>query len=173
MAAKQHGRRLDDLGVAVEAVADPRGRVLLVGSSGGHLAQLLALATLWPRERRHWVTFDTADAVSQLVAEDVTWAHHPTTRNVPNLVRNTALARRVISEQHPDVIVSTGAGVAYPFFMIGRAKGIPTVYVEVYDRIDSRTVTGRRCRPFSTLFCVQWEEQQRLYPGSVLVGPLL
>ena len=157
----------------MDALADLSGRALLVGSSGGHLAQLLALAPLWPRESRHWVTFDTADAVSQLVAEDVTWAYHPTTRNVRNLARNTALARRVIAEQAPDVIISTGAGVAYPFFLLGRAKGIPTIYVEVYDRIDTRTLTGRLCRPVSTLFCVQWEEQQKLYPGSVLVGPLL
>jgi UDP-N-acetylglucosamine:LPS N-acetylglucosamine transferase len=155
------------------SLADLSGRALLVGSSGGHLAQLLALAPLWSREQRHWVTFDTADAVSQLVAEDVTWAYHPTTRNVPNLMRNTALAKKVLAEQRPDVIVSTGAAVAYPFFLLGRAMRIPTVYVEVYDRIDSRTVTGRLCRPLSTLFCVQWEEQQRLYPGSVLVGPLL
>lgn len=149
------------------------GRALLVGSSGGHLAQLLALAPLWPRERRHWVTFDTADAVSQLVAESVTWAHHPTTRNARNLARNTALARKVLDAERPDVIVSTGAAVAFPFFLLGRARGIPTVYVEVYDRIDSRTVTGRLCRPLSTLFCVQWEEQQQLYPGSIVVGPLL
>ena len=157
----------------MERLAELNGRALLVGSSGGHLAQLLALARLWPKEQRHWVTFDTADAVSQLVAEDVTWAHHPTTRNVPNLAKNTALARRVIAEQNPDVVVSTGAAVAFPFFLIAKAKGIPTVYIEVYDRIDSRTLTGRLCRPLSSLFCVQWEEQQRLYPGSILVGPLL
>lgn len=157
----------------MQPLSDLDGRVLLVGSSGGHLAQLLALAPLWPKERRHWVTFDTADAVSQLVAESVTWAHHPTTRNARNLVRNAALARKVIDDERPDVIVSTGAAVAFPFFLLGRARGIPTVYVEVYDRIDSRTVTGRLCRPLSTLFCVQWEEQQQLYPGSIVVGPLL
>lgn len=150
-----------------------KGRVLLVGSSGGHLAQLLALAPLWPAEDRHWVTFDTADAVSQLVAEDVTWAHHPTTRNLPNLAKNAVLARKVISAQRPDVIVSTGAAVAYPFFVLARRSRIRTVFVEVYDRIDSRTVTGRLCRPLADLFCVQWEEQQSLYPGAVHVGPLL
>ena len=168
------GNRTSDLGAVVkDALAGISGRVLLVGSSGGHLAQLMSLAPLWSREQRHWVTFDTADAVSQLVAEDVTWAHHPTTRNVRNLARNSALARRVVAEQQPEIIVSTGAAVAYPFFLIAKAKRIPTVYVEVYDRIDSRTVTGRLCRPLSTTFCVQWEEQQRLYPGSVVVGPLL
>lgn len=150
-----------------------QGKALLVGSSGGHLAQLLALAPLWPRDKRHWVTFDTADAVSQLVAEDVTWAYHPTTRNLPNLVRNARLARHVLDSEEPDVVVSTGAGVAYPFFLLARKRGIRTVYIEVYDRIDSRTLTGRLCRPLSDLFCVQWEEQRQLYPGSVLVGSLL
>jgi UDP-N-acetylglucosamine:LPS N-acetylglucosamine transferase len=157
----------------VEALAELSGRALLVGSSGGHLAQLLALAPLWPQDQRHWVTFDTADAVSQLVSEDVTWAYHPTTRNLTNLFRNSALARRVIAEQQPEVVVSTGAGVAVPFFAVARAKKIPTVYVEVYDRIDSRTLTGRLCRPLTSLFCVQWKEQQRLYPGSVVLGSLL
>jgi hypothetical protein len=57
----------------VAALAELSGRALLVGSSGGHLAQLLALAPLWERSNRHWVTFDTADAVSQLVDE----AQHP------------------------------------------------------------------------------------------------
>lgn len=156
----------------MQALSDLEGRVLLVGSSGGHLAQLLALAPLWPRERRHWVTFDTADAVSQLVAESVTWAYHPTTRNVKNLARNTALARKVLDAERPDVIVSTGAAVAYPFFLLGRARGIPTVYVEVYDRIDTRTMAGKLCYPLSDLFCVQWEEQRRLYPRAELIGTL-
>jgi hypothetical protein len=49
---------------------------------------------------------------------------------------------------------------------------IPTVYLEVYDRVDSRTMTGRLVRPLTTRFCVQWPQQQSLYPGSVLTGPL-
>jgi UDP-N-acetylglucosamine:LPS N-acetylglucosamine transferase len=152
-------------------VADDR--VLLVGSSGGHLAQLLALAPLWRQDRRVWVTFDTIDATSLLADETVVWAHHPTTRNLPNLARNMRLARRVIRDFAPEVVVSTGAAVAYPFFLAARAKRIPTVYVEVYDRVESSTITGRLCRPVSSLFCVQWTEQQPLYKDSVVVGTLL
>ena len=51
--------------------------------------------------------------------------------------------------------------VAFPFFIVARILRIPTVYLEVYDRIDSPTLTGRLCRPFSSLFVVQWEEQRR------------
>jgi len=70
-------------------------------------------------------------------------------------------------------VVSTGAAVAFPFFLAARAMGIPTVYVEVFDRIDTPTLTGRLCRPLSTLFCVQWPEQTEFYKGSELVGSLM
>ena len=71
------------------------------------------------------------------------------------------------------MVVSTGAGVALPFFILARLMRIPTVYVEVYDRIDSPTLTARLCGPFTTLMCVQWEEQRALYRHSVVIGQLL
>jgi UDP-N-acetylglucosamine:LPS N-acetylglucosamine transferase len=147
--------------------------VFLVGSSGGHLAQLLALHSWYRDRQRTWVTFPTEDATSLLAAEEVVWAHHPTTRNIPNLLRNAVLALRLLRRRRPDLVVSTGAGVAFPFFLAARLFGIPTAYIEVYDRIDSTTLTGRLCRPLSTVFCVQWEEQRNLYPGSVWIGNLL
>jgi UDP-N-acetylglucosamine:LPS N-acetylglucosamine transferase len=163
----------------LEVVAEPRtprrlpGTAMLVGSSGGHLAQLQTVAPLWDVEHRSYVTFDTDDALSLLTGEQVTWAHHPTTRNLRNLVRNSALAVRELRRRRPDVVVSTGAAVAFPFFLAARAMRIPTVYVEVYDRIDSPTLTGRLCRPLTTLFCVQWPEQTAFYKKSQLVGSLM
>lgn len=148
-------------------------RVLLVGSAGGHLAQLLRLRAWWSGLERTWVTFDKPDAVSLLAGEDVVWAHHPTTRNIPNLARNLVLAVRETRRLRPDLVVSTGAGVALPFFLVARVLRIPTVYVEVFDRIDSPTLSGRLCRPFATRFCVQWPEQQAFYRGSIVIGPLL
>jgi hypothetical protein len=150
-----------------------RPRVMFVASNGGHLAQLLGLRSWWVGRERIWVSFDKPDARSKLAGEQVIWAHWPTTRNLPNLLRNFALAVRTIRRDRPDVLVSNGAGVALPFFIVARVLRIPTVYIEVYDRMDSRTLTGRLCRPFSTQFLVQWPEQEKLYPGSTMVGPLL
>lgn len=148
-------------------------RALLVCSSGGHLAQLLALEPWWRGQQRTWVTFDTPDAVSLLAGEQVRWAHHPTTRNIANLLRNTALSLRLFRRWRPDIVLSTGAGVAVPFFVIARMLRVPTVYIEVYDRIDAPTVTARLCRPFTSLFLVQWEEQRRFYPEAAVIGTLL
>jgi UDP-N-acetylglucosamine:LPS N-acetylglucosamine transferase len=148
-------------------------RALLVGSSGGHLTQLWALQPWWSEWDRRWVTFDTPDAISLLADEPVTWAHHPTTRNIPNLLRNLRLAWTELRRTKPDIVVSTGAGVALPFFVLARLMRIPTAYIEVYDRIDSATLTARLCKPFTTLMCVQWEEQRELYKGSQVIGELL
>ena len=147
-------------------------RALLVGSSGGHLAQLQQLKPWWEGHDRMWVTFLKPDAISILAEEKTAWAYSPTTRNIPNLLRNLGLSWKVLRSYRPDVVVSTGAGVAFPFFLMAKVLRMKTVYLEVYDRIDSRTLTGRLCYPFSDLFLVQWDEQQPLYPKSQVVGRL-
>ncbi|MGF1600287.1 MAG: UDP-N-acetylglucosamine--LPS N-acetylglucosamine transferase [Acidimicrobiales bacterium] len=147
-------------------------RVLFVSSSGGHLSQLLQLEPWWRHHDRRWVTFDLPDARSKLEGEVLIPAHFPTTRNLVNLVRNLPLAWRVVTGYRPDVVISNGAGLALPFFLVARLTGVSTVYFEVYDRIDSRSLTGRLCRPLADRFCVQWPEQERLYQGSTLVGPI-
>ena len=144
--------------------------VLLVASTGGHLAQLLELRPWWENEERHWVTFQKADALAALEDEAVTWAHHPTTRNLPNALRNFALAISVLRLHRPELVVSTGAGVALPFFVAARLLRVRTAYLEVFDRIELPTMTGRLCYPLSDTFLVQWPEQQVLYPDSTLVG---
>ena len=145
----------------------------LVCSSGGHLLQLHRLKPWWEKHDRFWVTFPMPDARSLLAGEETYAAHHPTTRNVPNLLRNLLLAWRLLRRRRPDLVVSTGAGVAFPFFLAARALGIRTVYLEVYDRIDLPTLTGRLCYPLTDLFLMQWEGQRRFYPRAHFVGTVL
>jgi UDP-N-acetylglucosamine:LPS N-acetylglucosamine transferase len=87
------------------------------------------------------------------------------------MLRNLGLGWRVLRRYRPNLVVSTGAGVAFPFFIAARLLGIRTVYVEVFDRIDS--LTGRLCYPLSDLFLLQWEEQKRAYPRGIVIGTLL
>jgi beta-1,4-N-acetylglucosaminyltransferase len=148
-------------------------KVALVGSSGGHLLQLLVLKEWWSKHDRFWVTFRKTDAVSALEEERTYWCYHPTNRNLLNLCKNTLLAWRVLRTERPDVILSTGAAVAVPFFYLGKLLGARTVYLEVYDRIDSATLTGRLVYPVSDKFLVQWDEQKRLYTKADLIGELL
>lgn len=149
-------------------------RILLVGSSGGHLAQLMRLRSWWGEHERAWVTFDTKDAVALLADEaDVTWAYRPTTRNLRNLARNSAQAVRVLRRFRPTTVVSTGAAAALPYFALAHRYGARTAYIEVFDRIETPTLTGRLVRPFADLMLVQWPDQRDLYNDAIEVGPLL
>lgn len=149
-------------------------RVGVVCSSGGHLAQLHCLDAWWKNHERFWVTFDKPDAVSLLADEKVYHGFHPTNRNLKNLARNTLMAVRVLARERPDVLVSNGAGLAVPYFWVGKLLfGCKTVYIEVYDRIDTPTLTARLVHPVLDKMVIQWEDQRTHYPEAELLGTVL
>jgi beta-1,4-N-acetylglucosaminyltransferase len=149
-----------------------RADCCFVASTGGHLAHLLPLADAVGGDRL-WITFEKPDALFHLRDETVLFAYYPTNRNVRNLFRNFFVAARVLFVHRPRVIVSSGAGVAIPFFVLGRLFRVRLIFLEVFDRIDSPTVTGKICHPFAHRFLVQWPEQQAFYSKAEVVGAVL
>ena len=147
-------------------------KICLVGSSGGHLAHLNMLKPFWSREDRFWVTFDKEDARSILKEEKMYPCYFPTNRNLKNLIKNTFLAIRILRKERPDVIISSGAAVAVPFFYLGKLFGAKTVYIEVFDRIDKPTVTGKLVYPVTDKFIVQWAEMKKVYPKAINLGSI-
>lgn len=147
-------------------------KVCLVGSSGGHLTHLYMLKPFWSQRERFWVTFDKEDARSLLKGERVYPCYYPTNRSLWNLLRNTVVAWRVLRKERPDLIISSGAAVSVPFFYLGKLFGAKLIYIEVFDRIDKPTVSGRLVYPIADLFVVQWEEQKKVYPKAVNLGSI-
>lgn len=151
---------------------DKKLKICLVGSSGGHLTHLYMLKPFWQDKERFWVTFDKEDARSLLQGEQVYPCYFPTNRNLKNLIRNTVLAWKVLCRERPDLIISSGAAVAVPFFYLGKLFGAKTIYIEVYDRIDKPTLTGRLVYPVTDRFIVQWEEMKKVYPKAINLGSI-
>jgi UDP-N-acetylglucosamine:LPS N-acetylglucosamine transferase len=147
-------------------------RLLLVASSGGHFRALLQLEPFWGLHRRTWVTFATPTTGQELAGEnDVVWAHSPTNRNLPNLLRNAVLAFRLLRRRRPDVILTTGAGVAVPFLILGRLMGIRTVFIESITRTETLSLSARLALPFLDVLYVHWPRLQIRYPMAELVVP--
>ena len=147
-------------------------KICLVGSSGGHLSHLYALKPFWADKERFWVTFNKEDATQTLCNETMYPCYFPTNHNLKNLIRNTFLAIKVLRKERPDLIISSGAAVAVPFFYIGKLLGAKTVYIEVFDRIDKPTLTGRLVYPITDRFIVQWEEMKQVYPKAINLGSI-
>ena len=147
-------------------------KVCLVGSSGGHLTHLYMLKPFWENKERFWVTFDKADAQSLLEGEKMYPCYFPTNRNIKNLIRNTFLAIKVLRKEKPNLIISSGAAVAVPFFWLGKLFGAKTIYIEVFDRIDKSTLTGKLVYPVTDKFLVQWDEMKDVYKKSENLGSI-
>ena len=147
-------------------------KVCFITSSGGHLTHLMQLKEWWKDKERFWVTFDKEDSKSILKSERKYWCYFPTNRNIKNLIKNSFLALKIIKKEKPDLIISSGAAPAIPFFYIGKIFGAKVVYIEVYDRIEKPTITGKIVYPISDLFLLQWQEQKRFYPKGKVLGGL-
>jgi UDP-N-acetylglucosamine:LPS N-acetylglucosamine transferase len=145
--------------------------VLLVCSSGGHFKALQQLRPFWYNQERIWVTFRTATTEAELIEEKVFWAYSPTNRNLPNLLRNLFLAWKLIKQTRPDVIISTGAGVAVPFLILGKLFGCKTVFIESITRINTLSLSAKLVLPFLSVLYVQWPQLQTRYPQAELVIP--
>jgi UDP-N-acetylglucosamine:LPS N-acetylglucosamine transferase len=148
-------------------------KILIACSSGGHLAQALALKPWWEQHERLWVTGPTPDARMKLAGERAIACAWPTQRNIPNLLRNTVLARRVLRDFRPDIVFSTGAAVAVPFINQAHHVGAWSIFLETVDRIDKPSLSGRLVYPFVDQYLTQWEQLHDRLPRSKVVGLVL
>ena len=151
---------------------DKELKVCLVGSSGGHLTHLYMLKPFWKNKNRFWVTFDKEDAKSLLENEKVYPCYYPTNRSIKALIKNLKVAYKVLKKEKPDLIISSGAAVAVPFFYIGKIMGAKLIYIEVFDRLDKPTMTGRMVYPITDKLIVQCEEQRKVYKKAINLGSI-
>lgn len=147
-------------------------KLCLVCSSGGHLSQLYLLKPFFQDKDRFWVTFDKEDARSLLEGEKRYPCYYPTNRSLKAFLINLKVAWKVLRTEKPDLIISTGAAVAVPFFYLGKLLGIKTIYIEIFDRIDKPTLSGRLVYPVADRFVVQWEQMKKVYPKAVNLGSI-
>ena len=130
------------------------------------------LKPFWQDKERFWVTFDKEDARSLLKGETMYPCYYPSNRSIKALVINTVRAFKVLKKERPDLIISSGAACAVPFFYVGKLFGAKLIYIEVFDRIDSSTLTGRLVYPITDRFIVEWEEMKKVYPKAINLGSI-
>ncbi|WIB60671.1 UDP-N-acetylglucosamine--LPS N-acetylglucosamine transferase [Curtobacterium sp. MCLR17_007] len=145
-------------------------RVLFVCSSGGHLDQLLALMPAPDDVDVAFATFRKPDALPKLAGFRVHGLFWPTNRSIKALVANLVIAVRTLRAERPDLVVSSGAAAAVPFFWVGKVLFRTTnVFVECVDRIDNPTLTARLVRPVTDRFIAQWTGQLDGFPRRSVV----
>ncbi|MDJ0536550.1 MAG: PssD/Cps14F family polysaccharide biosynthesis glycosyltransferase [Xenococcaceae cyanobacterium MO_207.B15] len=144
-------------------------KILLISSTGGHFQALLKLHHFWRKHDCCWVTFQTSSTELILNEEKVYWAYSPTNRNLPNLIRNCGLAWQVIRQECPQLILSTGAGVAVPFIILGKLAGIKTAFIESFTRVQELSLSAKLVLPFLDVVYVSWAQVAAKYSKAQLI----
>jgi hypothetical protein len=153
-------------------VGNPRYRVLLVSSSGGVLLDLLALRPWWSRHRVSWIAVSAPDTTALLKEQTVHWQPEQSARRPLPLLAAVARALRILRAEHPDVIVSAGSGVAVGVFIAARLLGVPALWLETLNIVDSPGIASKVCGKLAAAVLVQRPALLVSRPRAVLLGEL-
>lgn len=147
-------------------------RVGIVSSVGGHLREVLELLPILRGCELFLVLNDEAawlpaDALPGVRRHRIVHAE----RDVRQLV-NLAEAVAILGRERPDVLISTGASPAVPFFAVGRALSARTIFIEDFNLVDTPSLTGRLVYPLAHDFFVQWPQLLPAFPRARYEGAL-
>jgi len=152
-------------------------RICFMASGGGHFHELCALADLAKAYDHILVSTELNKAVREmcpfqriyLLGEvgQGQWKKHP-----GELPRVLWRILRILLQERPHLVISTGAGIAVPGFLMAKLLGIRTIFVESYARVESLSLAGRICYHLSNLFLVQHAGLAHQRSRAVYVGSL-
>jgi len=148
-------------------------KIGIITSRGGHLFQMYQLKPWWEKHGRFWVTFSGSDVSSLLKNEKIYYGYQPESRNIVNAIRNFFLAIKILQKEKPTILVSCGAGIAPPFFYVGKLLGIKLIFIEPYDFINYPSLSGKMIAPIVDELLVQQKEQLRFFRNAKYKGALL
>jgi UDP-N-acetylglucosamine:LPS N-acetylglucosamine transferase len=80
-----------------------------------------------------------------------------------SLLRSFPALFRVLARERPDIMLSTGDAVAVPSFLLAKAFGIPTTYIESWSKVETTSGTGRLVYHIADEFLVQWPQLREVY----------
>lgn len=152
-----------------------RRKIGIISSKGGHLIQILQLKPIFKKSERFWITFKGVDTEYFLKREKVYYAFYPESRNVLNFIKNLFLAFFIFIKEKPNYLISCGAGIAVPFFIVGKiffkAK---LIYIEPYDFVAYPSLTGKILYKLKIvdLFLVQHKIQKKWFKKAKFWGSL-
>jgi len=153
-------------------------KILFISSSGGHLAELLQLKSLFPLYRSFLITENDrmGKGVDVSGLENVFY-FLPARRNnrflfILNNIRNLALSVFYYLKLRPDVIVTTGANTAVYISLFAKLFGCKLIYIETMAAVTAKSVTGKILYPFADKFYIQWQSLKPLYPKAIYIGTI-
>lgn len=146
-------------------------KICIVSSCGGHLTELLCMSAAFSRYEHFYVINDHITLPVEM--QDRSYFITHAERNW-KVLYNFLEATRILRKERPDVILSTGAGPAVPFAIIGRVFfGTKVIFVETIARVSTPSLTGRIMYWLAHDFYYQWKTLAPHFPKGTYGGPVI
>ena len=148
-------------------------KVCVACSTGGHMVQARKLAPVYERYPHFYFTFE--GGVAEEMKKDCA------VRTIPNIVKHNPLtwfwgallSARIVWQERPNIVISTGAGVVVFLCIFAKLYGAKLIFMESMARVKKPTITARLLYPFSDLFVIQWPGLKTYFPKAVFLGKVL
>lgn len=149
-------------------------KICLACSPGGHFHQL-CLATNELQKENHdiyWILLKNKHLKKFSESRRCHFVVN-TTMNRFTWIINSVQSLFFLFVEKPDVIISSGAGMAFPTMFFGkkifRAK---IIYLCSAANVEHPSRTPYKAYKISDLFLIQWPELKKIFPNSVYIGAL-
>lgn len=147
-------------------------KICFVASSGGHWEELMCLKPIAEKYDSFFVTERGGQAeecslnniyvLPQINRHEKHFAAH--------FVKLFGSAKKILRQEKPDLIITTGALLAFPFCLCAKLSRKKVIYIESFARVENGSLTGKLVYPIADLFLVQWETLLKVYPKAKYVG---
>jgi len=158
-----------------------RLRICLAASGGGHVRQLLDLQPAWQGHDTFFVTEDTALGRSLAsICRTHFVAHYALgqarlgkpVQMLRAAFRNMVQSARIIANEVPDVVLTTGAGAMYFAVLFARLRGAKVFLIDSFARFDKPSKFARILAPIAHYRIVQSKALANAFRNVRVFDPL-
>ena len=137
------------------------------------MSQLLKLKDSWTRYNVFYIT--TREAVRKKLRQNgkVYVVGECNRRHPIRVVKVFSRCFKVVFQERPDVVISSGAAVGCITCFLGKLAGARVVWIDSITNVERISLSGRIVRYISDLFLVQWPELAEQYSSMEYLGAVI
>jgi UDP-N-acetylglucosamine:LPS N-acetylglucosamine transferase len=146
----------------------------LAASAGGHLSQLLKVASGWQEYETFFVT--TKNEVEEELQKKYgkVYVVGECNRQHPlKVLLVFARCARLIFKERPAVVISTGAAAGCIVCFLAKLFGAKIIWIDSITNVERISLSGRMVRYIADLFLVQWPELTTKYKNVEYLGAII
>lgn len=139
--------------------------VLYICNKGGHYSQMLLLKNVMSKFNSFIVSDKKEARKDWLGAGKAIYmdAYNVKKHRLLHFFKNLWQCFNICIKHKPQYIVTTGAGLAIPMFLVGRMLGKRLIFIESRARVYTKSASGKLLGKLAHKVIVQWPEMLEVY----------